>query len=673
MRALSDTLLAAQRKPDKLSYVEAKVYDYEQGIQRLQWVRLYEGLEPGNHHGIAFDGQGSMHRIRVEGNNLYRQKIVDPDEGSDYSNWQLGSDNCAGPCAIAACGAKVYIFYRSSSNVLRKYYSHDYGLSWSGDSFVDYTDVLCMAAAWWGASDIVVCFAAKVNEINAVALNTDSQELSQYPKSEPLNHPLQGIYGIGATYEPDHMDIIFAAEQEAERYNFYAIYRSQLSNTYSWLGWDYFLQHPDRDEDPPISCVYPDIHYPISPSEHEAVLITVVEKFSGTTAFSRPLLCHLAKGTVFSDATFTEPKPFINISSSYGLRLATTGSYWYMERPDGVWRASRAVGEPLDITPDILCLRSVIASGAKQSLAITVDNSKGQYGTPPDKGNEVVLKLGYKTSQGNEAVEAGHYWIDGWEWTSCRGQSALQLSCRDFWGLAQDWIARYTMRWNYTNTSPHSVWMLLQKLLAKFGICLWNNPEVPKSDTMDNFYPLFYIRGGSQGHTELRNLLALVSDVLIQRGEVVFSKDLRSDEGSCYEYSSDTVIKGKYCEALLTTHTQVSGKTSGEPSIDVMEEAFDWDELERGIDNLALKYDANLEEADLAQKRAEALLRKSAMESVGGQIIVPLNCGQELYDVITVSDGRCGISNRKYRVVGIESRYDCLQNIYQQKLMLGAL
>lgn len=81
----------------------------------------------------------------------------------------------------------------------------------------------------------------------------------------------------------------------------------------------------------------------------------------------------------------------------------------------------------------------------------------------------------------------------------------------------------------------------------------------------------------------------------------------------------------------------------------------------------------NLEEADLAQKRAEALLRKSAMESVGGQIIVPLNCGQELYDVITISDGRCGISNRKYRVLGIESRYDCLQNIYQQKLMLGAL
>ena len=104
-----------------------------------------------------------------------------------------------------------------------------------------------------------------------------------------------------------------------------------------------------------------------------------------------------------------------------------------------------------------------------------------------------------------------------------------------------------------------------------------------------------------------------------------------------------------------------------------MEEAFDWDELERGIDNLALKYDANLEEADLAQKRAEALLRKSAMESVGGQIIVPLNCGQEIYDVITISDGRCGISNRKYRVLGIESRYDCLQNIYQQKLMLGAL
>ena len=44
MRALSSTLLTAQKKADRLPYVEAKVYDYEAGIKRLSWARLYEGV-----------------------------------------------------------------------------------------------------------------------------------------------------------------------------------------------------------------------------------------------------------------------------------------------------------------------------------------------------------------------------------------------------------------------------------------------------------------------------------------------------------------------------------------------------------------------------------------------------------------------------------------------------
>jgi hypothetical protein len=67
MKFLTATLEAAQKKARGTPYVEAKVYDYEQGIKRLAWQRLYTGTEPDNHHGIAFDGNGDMHRIRAEG------------------------------------------------------------------------------------------------------------------------------------------------------------------------------------------------------------------------------------------------------------------------------------------------------------------------------------------------------------------------------------------------------------------------------------------------------------------------------------------------------------------------------------------------------------------------------------------------------------------------------
>ena len=73
-----------------------------------------------------------------------------------------------------------------------------------------------------------------------------------------------------------------------------------------------------------------------------------------------------------------------------------------------------------------------------------------------------------------------------------------------------------------------------------------------------------------------------------------------------------------------------------------------------------------------AQKRADALLRAEAQKSLGGQIIVPSNCGQELYDVVTITDKRCGISEAKYRILDIQTDYDHRKAIYQQRLALGA-
>jgi TPP-dependent 2-oxoacid decarboxylase len=85
-----------------------------------------------------------------------------------------------------------------------------------------------------------------------------------------------------------------------------------------------------------------------------------------------------------------------------------------------------------------------------------------------------------------------------------------------------------------------------------------------------------------------------------------------------------------------------------------------------------MQYDANLEEADQAQKRADALLRTQQTQRTPATILVPTNCGQELYDVITVTDPRCGIDQQKYRVLAILTDYDRHQGRYEQKLSLAA-
>jgi len=666
MRTLSATLLAAQKKPDRLPYVEAKVYDFDQGIKRLSWTRLYQGSEPDNHHGITFDGQGSMHRIRVNGNNLYRQKVTSPDESSNYTQWTLIADNCYGPCAIASYGAKIYIFYRTTGNALWKYYSHNYGQDWSNAQLVAaYTDVLSMTACWWGATSKVVCFAFKAGEQNGIVLDSSDQSTGEHVWYGSSQHPWVNNFGAGCYYTPDHIDLVVAAWESSTPYNLYGLYRQQFDNTYTFSDVDPFITAPEGEG---ITYEFPDCHKPASAQDYENTLIVGVEKFTGTTAYTRPLICHAVKGSDFYSMAFTEPKPFLNISSAYGLRLIADSSHWWLERPDGVWRSPRAAGTPLDLTPNIISISTSSSLRAERgNLVIELDNSKAQYSTPPEKRSEVVLKLGYKTTAGNEAVEVGRYWLDSWEYSSSPNISILKLFCLDGQGLASQWSSRFLMRWPANKT----VWEIVQEIICRWGINLTSPAGVPRSSAVDNLYPDFTLQPGTSGDSALRRILSFIPDSLVFTGNEAYLKDPRADEASSYSYGTDHIIlQGEYHQAIPLTRARAIGRAADESRI--VEDAFDWTNLQLGIDIFDQDYDPNLQTATRAQERADAILRKGSLASQGGQIVIPTNCGQELYDVITVTDKRCGITSKKYRVMLIDAEYSLREWQYRQTFTLGA-
>jgi len=697
MRTLSAALTAEQKKLTARPYVEAKVYDFEQGLQRLNWTRLYTGGESDNHHGIAFDGQGSMHRIRFNGTNtLYRQKITNPGPGSDYTSWVQVSANAHGPCAIAACGAKVYIFYRKDDNTIRKYYSHNYGVDWTDAELSNYQNATSMAAAWWGTGNIVVCFIANgiiaSGELNAIVLDTSTQGKTEYTDSEPGNHPLLGVYGIGATFgiAPEKMCVIFAARQQASPYNLYALYRTELDSDYNWLAWDHFITAPDGED---INYQYPDIHLPASPQAYEWFQMTAVEVFAGTTAYNRPLRFQAVRASEFSEMAFTEPKPFLNISSTYGLRLQSTADHWWLSRPDGVWRAPRAAGTALDLTADIVELRQRISSPStgegqgEGALTITLDNHSGKYANPGEgdiaklkKRSEVFLKLGYKMPAGDEASPAGVYWIDSWEYRSAYPkQSTFVLHCIDGGGLAGKWLSRAQLRWNDTAVAPKTVWEVIKALLCRWGICLVNAAD--RSTAITSLQPEVIVNPGQAGDAPVRGLLAMVSDLLNYQkwhsdiGYIIATtREPKITDSSSYEYKNAAgyhhILEGIYHQGIPVSQARAKGRDAADAS--VIASAFDWDLLGLSIDNFQPDYDPNLQTATRTQERADAILRKSSLRAESGNLVVPVNCGQELYDVITVTDERCGIAAELYRVLAIEVDYSPRQARYAQRLTLAA-
>jgi|GEM_PF-1006473 len=686
-KGLTDTLFAAQKKPYRLPYVEAKVYDYEAGIKRLSWTRVYEGSEPDNHHGIAFDGQGSMHRIRAAADNkLYHQKITSPGPSSDYSQWTQIATDCAGPCAIAASGAKVYIFYRTTTNVLWKYYSHDYGQSWDDAQLADYTDVLSLAACWRGTGDIVVCFALKASQLNGIVLDTSDQTTTPHTWSD-ANHPLLDTYGIGVTFNASTpaIEIVLAGKESDSPYNHYDLFRTRLSSTYNFSPLDSFLMSPDGED---ITYEYPDCHLPTAPKDYETNRIVAAEKFAGTTAYTRPITCHMVKGTNWSDTTFTEPRPHPVIASGawqspYGLRLQSTSDYWWMEKPNGVWQAPRPADSPLDLSKDIitLSLQNVIASpdlSGHGNLVFELNNSKGIYnvgaGLVPAKLNkryELVLRLGYKTTAGDESVDAGTYWVDSWEHSSTPNQSLFTIHCLDARGLMDRWSARYQMRWNKDEVNPRSVWQILYQLLARVGIRLTNTPPKPQSSAISNFYPDFTVNPGTQGTQALKKLLSFVPDHLVLRGQEAFTKNPLADEESCYSYGTDhTILSGKYAHAVTPSRSRALGQAEDDSRI--VQESFDWPLLQLAIDILEQDYDPNLQTVARTQERADALLREASLRAQRGNLVIPTNVGQELFDVVEVTDARCGITEQNYRVHAIRTDYDRRNALYRQRLTIGA-
>ena len=55
-----------------------------------------------------------------------------------------------------------------------------------------------------------------------------------------------------------------------------------------------------------------------------------------------------------------------------------------------------------------------------------------------------------------------------------------------------------------------------------------------------------------------------------------------------------------------------------------------------------------------------------------GVILIPPNCGQELFDVVQITDSQGNQSAVKFRVVGIRFEYNPKQARYQHRLILGA-
>jgi len=274
------------------------------------------------------------------------------------------------------------------------------------------------------------------------------------------------------------------------------------------------------------------------------------------------------------------------------------------------------------------------------------------------------VSSGYVTTSGPLASAGPAYWLDGWEYTSGGGSATFVLHARDAWQLLDGWRARRQYAWA---KGERNLYQLLAFLLARAGLEL---SALSSSPTITDLFPSFTIQPGESGATAVRRLLAMVPDVLFFRGQHAYLKNPQASDAADYTYGTDhAILSSRYATVRPPTNrAQVFGDG---PFV----ERFDWPEIEDAYDRVHQAHDLNLDTVALAQDRANAELRHLAMASQGGSLVVPTNCGQELYDVVAITDAPAGLAAAKRRVLGLSLRYvrGGSTPAYEQRLTLGAV
>ena len=330
MRTLSSTLLAEQKKTTTTPYVKVEASNLINGVVRLDWERLYTGAEDDYFHAVTIPGDGSLIRVRItppaDARKLYRQRVTNPDENSDYSVWTYITYNCA-VVTCASLGAEVSIFWIDS--VGKEVYhikSTDNGATWGSPELIDYsptTAIYGIAAAYKPNGDLALFWA------DQATLYLRRLIAGAWQARENWDKTTGDLSGVACVYDTD-WNLFITGKDTAGNFKLWSLIYgdggSVTAGTWSPLKEFASAASGEGFEYRQSFMAKPDVYR-----------IFYIERFTGTEAYNRPFWSHSIPGTTFLESLWREPVPF-NLSSEYGLAIAHHGSFCWLSSPNGVWK-----------------------------------------------------------------------------------------------------------------------------------------------------------------------------------------------------------------------------------------------------------------------------------------------------------------------------------------------
>lgn len=620
MKDLSLALLNAQRSSSRRPYLSAVITDI---VPRYR--NLYQGTEPEGPCAAAVSG-GNLIRARIapsEGGRLYYQTIPSPSPASPLGEWTYSGQTGVLALAATASGGEACIFWIKTSRAIYQMISTNSGLSWGSPQLIGYTastSITGMASCYEGGA--IYLFYCEQAYLRVMKHVTTWSAASSWDKA---TGNLSGVSALAHGW----LKLAVAGLDGAGNSCLWTL-------EYDGAAWG---ELNEVMKAPPGSGVTMG-----APSIGKSSNYILSFQLNGRI--------YLAEG-VGSLALWEEPRPF-PLTSAYGLALASeaflasAATVWEKETPD----------PPIDVSGDILSLKERVTH-LKGELKIELGNEDRRYTLhPPGIGSAVLLKHGYFTPQGPETGVEHIFFITGYEYYSAGGKASVTLFCADKWEHLSWWRARYALSWA---SGTKTVCEIVSFLLARAGIRLSYRSG---SDGLNTLKPCFAVGPNASGVAALEHLLGKVPDRLVLEGDTAWTVYPLAQDGPVYGYGDGHgIIEGRYLTSEIEiSHLVLEG--------DGRAEVFGWEGIARGPARYRYIRDTSLSTQEAAGSVALAVLREAEMGAVRAIIRVPVNAGQELFDVVSVSDKRIGLEEN-FRVSEIVTTFAPGDGRYEQTLILG--
>jgi hypothetical protein len=664
MRILTDTLLKTQKQSSLIPYVKLEASNKVNGVTRLDWRRLYNGTEEEYFHALTLAGDGSLIRARItppsDSRKLYIQRIINPNENSIFDAWTYTSQYNVVIVASTALGANVSVFLIKGDRKIQLIASADYGGTWSAAQLVDYsptTAINGISVAYKANGDLALFFADQSTLYVKKLVN------GQWQTKSAWNKTTGNLSGVSVVYDSD-WKLFVTGKDSAGGYRLWSIIYGDGGKlpTGSWgelqtlaeapSDGSFSYHHAFLDKTDIFRCFY-------------------IEKYSGSEAYSQPFSTHTVGE--FADNLWHEPQPF-NLSSQYGLAIAHDDTHCWLSCANGVWRAPLAEKE-LDMTSDIQSLVQE-TQGPESMLIIELVNNDEKFASLPpplDIGCRLNFSYGYITAAGNETGGVQSYTLQAYEYVSDGGTSKLVLYAANGWNNVCRWTAKQQFHWN-GDAADTSVREILAFILARAGLKL---EIVSASELTNNFCPDFIINPGTTGDNAINKLLSFIPNRLFIEADTAYLVNPLPDDMPLYSYSAPQIdgmhpiVTGRYkTKRPDYNHIRMEGRGSA-ANQPLIVNCFDYNDIKKCYASFLTAEDSNLDSVDEVSRRGEVLLRRFDMETINGYIEIHPNCGQQVYDVIQITDSYAGLANAKRRVTAFKTVFLPAGGKYLQTLMLG--